>query len=65
MDYEAQYQQTTDYTDRMLSSNLDIIEPYRICLPLAAQCSTSMYQNYRLPWEEEKKDIWVRKMPDN
>jgi predicted phosphoadenosine phosphosulfate sulfurtransferase len=24
-----------------------------------------MYQNYRLPWEEEKKDIWVRKMPDN
>ncbi|KAA6348489.1 tRNA(Ile)-lysidine synthase [termite gut metagenome] len=64
MDYEAQYQDTTDYVDRTLSENLDIITPYRICLPLHAYCATSMHQSYWIPWEKEKKDIWVRNLPD-
>lgn len=65
IDYEAQYQMTTDYVDRTLADNLDIIEIYRICLPLKAHCATSMYQDYWIPWEKEKKDIWVRDLPLN
>lgn len=65
IDYEAQYQMTTDYVDAVLSENLDIIEVYRICLPLVAHCATSMYQSYWQPWEKSKQDIWVRKMPEN
>jgi predicted phosphoadenosine phosphosulfate sulfurtransferase len=49
----------------MLSDNSDILEIYRICMPISAQCSTSVYQDHRIPWEEEKKDIWVREMPEN
>ena len=64
IDYEAQYQMTTDYVDAELSSNRDVIEPYRICLPIAAQCATSMHQAHWIPWDEDKRDIWVRDMPE-
>jgi predicted phosphoadenosine phosphosulfate sulfurtransferase len=63
IDYEAQYQMTTDYVDETLSQNQDIIEPYRICLPIRAHCATSMFQSYWTPWEKEKCDIWVRDLP--
>lgn len=65
IDYEAQYQMTTDYVDDVFASNADILEYYRICLPIAAQCSTSMFQDHWTPWDEYKKDIWVRDMPVN
>lgn len=65
IDYEAQYQMTTDYVDSELKKNEDIIDVYRICLPLRAHCATSMFQSYWIPWERVKQDIWVRPMPDN
>lgn len=65
IDYEAQYQMTTDYVDDVYSKNADIIVPYRICMPISAQCSTSMFQDHWIPWDETKKDLWVRKIPDN
>jgi predicted phosphoadenosine phosphosulfate sulfurtransferase len=65
IDYEAQYQMTTDYVDSELSKNLDIIDVYRLCLPIAAQCACSMDKSYWIPWDSEKKDIWVRSMPEN
>lgn len=64
IDYEAQYQMTTDYVDKVFSENSDILDYYRICLPIAAQCCTSMYQSFWIPWERDKKDIWVRDMPE-
>jgi predicted phosphoadenosine phosphosulfate sulfurtransferase len=65
IDYEAQYQMTTDYVNETMSENLDIIEPYHICLPLRAHCATSMFQLYWTPWERGKRNIWVRELPDN
>lgn len=65
IDYEAQYQMTTDYVDAELSKNKDVIDVYRVCLPIAAQCATSMYKSYWLPWDQEKKNLWVREMPAN
>ena len=63
IDYEAQYQMTTDYVDRTFEALKDVVDIYRICLPIAAQCCTSMYQSYWIPWEADKRDIWVRDMP--
>lgn len=63
IDYEAQYQMTTDYVDLELSKNRDIIDVYRICLPIAAQCATSAYKSHWIPWDQDDKDLWVRKMP--
>jgi predicted phosphoadenosine phosphosulfate sulfurtransferase len=64
IDYEAQYQMTTDYVDSELEKNGDVIDAYRICLPIAAQCATSMHQAYWLPWEKAKQELWVRPMPE-
>lgn len=63
IDYEAQYQMTTDYVDAELAKNSDVIDVYRICLPIAAQCATSMHQAYWIPWNAKHRDIWVRELP--
>ncbi len=61
LDYEAQYQYTTEYVTRTFD-NMNI-EKYWLCLPVKAQCCTSMFQSYWIPWEKSKKNIWVRDMP--
>lgn len=63
IDYEAQYSMTTEYVDKILHENKSILEVYHICMPLKAQCATSMHQQYWIPWEESKKDIWTRSLP--
>lgn len=66
IDYEAQYQMTTDYVDSVFGDDLGgMLEFYRICMPISAQCSTSITDSYWTPWEKAKKDIWVRPMPKN
>jgi predicted phosphoadenosine phosphosulfate sulfurtransferase len=65
IDYEAQYQMTTDYVISEMQKNSDIIDVYHICLPLRSHCATSMHQSYWIPWEKDKKDIWVRSLPEN
>ena len=46
LDYEAQYQFTTDYVNRTLQSNTDILEVYRCCIPFKVTTCTSMHQSY-------------------
>lgn len=65
IDYEAQYQHTTDYVEKTLAQNTDILDVYHVCVPFKVQTCTSMYQAYWRPWEESKKDIWVRELPKN
>tara|TARA_R110002096_G_C14596908_1_gene722423 strand:+ start:645 stop:1925 length:1281 start_codon:yes stop_codon:yes gene_type:complete len=63
IDYEAQYQMTTDYVDLVYTENKDLFDYYRVCLPISAQCCTSMSQDHWIPWDEEKKELWVRGLP--
>lgn len=63
IDYEAQYQMTTDFVDSELKKNRDILEVYRICLPIAAKCATSAYSDHWIPWNRDKKSLWVRDLP--
>lgn len=65
MDYEVQYRETTSYVDRVLSSNSDILEVYRVCVPFKVPTCTSMFQNYWRPWDRELQNLWVNKMPEN
>lgn len=62
-DFEAQYSATTDYVEQMLTSNLDLIEPYWCCMPMSCKTATSMYEQYWIPWNPEQQEIWVRPMP--
>ena len=63
MDYEIQYKMTIDYVDRILEANKDILDVYRVCIPFRVSTCTSMYQSFWRPWEDSKKNIWVRSMP--
>lgn len=65
MDYEIQYKMTIDYIARMLEENKDILEVYRVCVPFRVATCTSMYQSFWRPWEDSKKDLWVRPLPEN
>ncbi len=61
-DYEAGYQSTHDYAERVFR-DMDIPNKYWLCLPISAACSVSMYEPRWIPWDKDKKDIWVREMP--
>lgn len=63
MDYEAQYQMTTDYVTRVFASLPTLVQQYWTCLPIKAQCATSMFQNYWQPWKLSDKKKWCREMP--
>lgn len=63
IDYEAQYEFTTDYVERVKRSLPQEVKFYHVCLPIKAQCATSMSQSYWRPWDKSSKDIWVRDLP--
>ena len=65
LDYEAQYQMTTDYVTDVFMNQFPEIEKYWLCLPLSAQCACRMDGAYWIPWDKDKQDIWVRPMPEN
>lgn len=62
-DYEANYQFTHDYADRVFK-DIKVDRKYWLCLPISAACSVSMYEPRWIPWDKDKKDIWVRQIPN-
>ncbi|MGX5378197.1 DUF3440 domain-containing protein [Ligilactobacillus sp. LYQ135] len=62
LDYEAQYELTIDYVKSEFE-RLNDIKRYWICLPNDVPTATSMANGVWTPWDETKKDIWVRDMP--
>jgi predicted phosphoadenosine phosphosulfate sulfurtransferase len=65
MDYEADYQQTDEFAKRSFDEGFPGIKKYWLCLPVSAQCSCSMTDPYWIPWDEDKRDLWVKPMPDS
>lgn len=62
-DFEAQYEKTTAFVERMFAAYLDQIEPFWLCLPMASKTPLSNYSIYWYPWSPEEREIWVRPMP--
>ena len=65
MDYEAQYEMTTQYVDSVFSQHDPRCEYYRICIPFCVPCTTSIADSYWRPWQPDKRDIWVRPLPED
>ena len=63
-DFEAQYHVTTEYVEKVFEMYLPRTEPYWVCLPMAVRTALSNYQMYWYPWDDKKKDIWVRPLPN-
>ncbi len=64
-DFEAQYTVTTEYVERTFARIAEDVEPYWVCLPMAARTAMSSYEMYWYPWDDAKKDIWIRPMPEH
>lgn len=64
-DFEAQYTVTTEYIERTFERFKNDVEPYWVCLPMATRTSVSNYEMFWYPWDDTKKDLWVRPMPQH
>ena len=62
-DFEAQYTVTTEYVTRTFERIKNYVEPYWVCLPMATRTSVSNYEMFWYPWDDKKKELWVRPMP--
>ena len=63
-DFEAQYTVTTEYIERTFDKIKDDVEAFWVCLPMATRTALSSYEMFWYPWDDTKKDSWVRKMPE-
>ena len=63
-DFEAQYTVTTEYIERTFERIRDRAELYWVCLPMATRTALSSYEMYWYPWDETKRECWVRPMPE-
>lgn len=62
LDYEAQYQMTTDFVEATFAKFNDI-KRYWLCLPVEAQCCCRMDGGSWTVWDKRKQELWVRDMP--
>lgn len=62
-DFEAQYTVTTEYIERTFETIQEEVEPFWICLPMATRTAVSSYEMFWYPWDDTKKESWVRPMP--
>lgn len=65
MDYEAGYKIQDDYINDCFNGYPEIKRKYWLCLPISAQCSVSMHQTSWIPWDKDKRDIWVKEYPES
>ena len=67
LDYELQYTKTDRFIFDILFELKKVcsFDYYHICMPFKAECSLSYGQSFFRPWELDKKDIWIRKLPKN
>lgn len=63
MDYEAQYQLTTDYVADTLKRMAGIADIFHVCVPFKVTTCTSMFQSFWRPWDASMRDVWVRPLP--
>lgn len=63
IDLEAQYDDTIRHIEYMINEYEDVIDLHWVCVPLLLRNALTNYEPRWTCWDEEKKDIWVRKMP--
>ena len=61
-DEEAIHPETIEYVDRV-SRHPDIRFKW-LCVPVQHRNACSRYEPYWYPWDQRKKDLWVREMPE-
>jgi predicted phosphoadenosine phosphosulfate sulfurtransferase len=64
IDLEGQYKLTIDHALRCFHDYAEYIEPYWVCLPIHLRNAVSVFETHWVCWEQEKKESWVREIPE-
>ena len=64
IDMEAQYLMTIEHINSLKNKLKTIRDFYWVCLPLSLRNAVSVFEPRWICWEKEKKEKWVREMPD-
>ncbi len=65
IDLEAQYNETINHAERMFKTYKENIIPYWVCLPMSLSNAVSNFEPRWKCWDNDKKDLWVRELPEN
>lgn len=65
IDFEAQYKRTAEHVREMLDMYAAHIDPYWVCLPIKLRNASSNFEPVWTAWDPDKKEDWVRKLPDH
>lgn len=64
IDLEAQYSLTIKHAEEMFRKYAEYINLYWVCLPIKLRNAVSNYEPVWCAWDPERKDDWVRPMPE-
>lgn len=64
IDLEAQYKLTIEHAEQMFDHYSEWIDLYWVCLPLKLRNSVSNYEPVWCAWDPDRKDDWVRPLPE-
>ena len=65
IDFEAQYADTIAHVQEVYEEYRDYIDPHWVCVPMLLRNAVTNYEPRWLCWDPEKKDLWIRPMPEN
>jgi predicted phosphoadenosine phosphosulfate sulfurtransferase len=63
IDLEAQYEATIQHINEMIEMYSDVIDLHWFCGELLLRNAVSDFEPKWVCWDEQKKDVWVRKKP--
>jgi len=64
IDWECQFTMTITHARRMFDEYSEWIDPYWICVPMTTWNGCSSHEPEWVAWDDDKKDLWVRKKED-
>lgn len=64
VDLEGQYQLTIEHIQACYDLYAEHTEPYWICLPIHLRNAVSQFETQWICWEPERKEDWIRPMPE-
>jgi predicted phosphoadenosine phosphosulfate sulfurtransferase len=65
VDLEGQYKMTIDHAELMIKEYEDVLEIYWVALPISLRNAVSVYEPQWICWDDDKKEDWIRDLPDN
>lgn len=63
VDLEGQYKLTIEHIEKIIDENIDYLDVYWICLPIALRNAVSVYEPKWICWDKDKKEDWIRPLP--